>query len=149
MVFALYVGNAYFDWYYWAVSLLCLLPIFIAVIFWSIHWCCVYKHDKDAERASRARICAACYLVVLTFILLLIWNIIYIYCFYGYSEVYMGYGEPATPGDSEHDTGGNYYKMSKGEFVIEQVIETVVVSAFFIYFIVVTHGYAGTSFEMP
>ena len=148
VVIAHYSASAYFDMYYWMVCLVLLAPLIVAVVFWFQYWCCVDSKDKDSESSGRTRLVFAQYLVLASALLLFIWNLIYIYCLYGYDDVYVGYGDPAEPG-SENDTNENYYKISKMDYTIEACLEAILIVSLWGYFVCVAHNFSGTSFEMP
>lgn len=115
--------NESYDWWYVLVGVILLVPYFIGVTFFITF----FSNDTDN---SRSRLFVACQFVIISSVLLAVWNTCYILWCYKNDDVLTG-----TP-----DQG--YYRQSKKSFIVWSLFLATAIAFLYAYFICVTRSYA-------
>jgi len=119
-IFAMLLNEG-IHWWYVLVALLLLIPTILAASFLTAF----FNTDNGARRA---KLRSACILVIISFSLLAVWNIIYFQCWYK--------GENVSMGQSDFK-----YTQTKKQYVFWSVFTSLVIDGFYAYFICVVCHY--------
>ena len=99
-----------------------MIPFIIACAFF------ITFFGKETD-TSRSTLFVACQLVIVSTVLLAVWNIVYYYFFYKYQDVYTGTA----------DLG--YIKQTKKQHIVWNLFLASAISAIYAYFLCVCHRY--------
>ena len=110
--------NQYFAWYYPLVLILCLGPLFAAVIlFWMFY--------ADESKAGRGKLTLGVTLAIIAMFLHGTWDVIYIAIIYPEKYVYEGVGDA--------DVEGHYRRQTKFDYFLGTSLEKMLLLGFLIY----------------
>lgn len=119
-IFAMLLNEG-IHWWYVLVALLLLVPTILAASFLTAF----FNTDNGARRA---KLRSACILVIISYSLLAVWNIIYFQCWYKGENVEMGQAD-------------FHFKQTKKQYVFWSVLSSLVIDGFYAYFICVVCHY--------
>lgn len=114
--------NDYIHWWYVLVALLLLVPTIIAATFF------IAFFNKDTH-TTRGLVRTSCILVIISYSLLAVWNIVYFNSWYKNPDVYIGSSE----------TG--YFKQTKKQYVFYSILFAICIDGLYAYFICVNASY--------
>merc|ERR1712166_236507 len=117
-----FILSDYIHWWFVLVAVCLLIPAIIAA-------CMLVKFINSDNHSSRGNVRGAYIMVIISYSLLAIWNIIYFNAWYKNGEVLAG-GE---------QTG--YYRLSKKQYLFWSLFITCIIDAFYAYFICVIAHY--------
>ena len=117
-----FILSDYIHWWFVLVAVLLLIPAIIAA-------CLLVKFFNSDNHSSRGNVRGAYIMVIISYTLLAVWNIIYFNAWYKNGEVLAG-GE---------QTG--YYRLSKKQYLFWSIFITIIIDAFYAYFICVIAHY--------
>jgi hypothetical protein len=112
-------------WWYPTVTLVLLVPLFIAASFF-VAW------FADDTMSTRGKLMPACILVIVALVTVAIWNVVYFVWLYKKPTVYIGWGGP-----------GEYKKFQKKFYIFIVLLDTVILLVLYSYFMCVVTAYHG------
>jgi len=117
-----FILSDYIHWWFVLIAVILLVPAIIAA-------CLLVKFFNSDNHSSRGNVRGAYIMVIISYTLLAIWNIIYFNAWYKNGEVLAG-GE---------QTG--YYRLSKKQYLFWSLFITCIIDSFYAYFICVIAHY--------
>merc|ERR1711939_259556 len=121
-----FILNEYVAWYFPVVVLALLIPLVIATFFWVVWF------TKD-DVGARGKLGPACQLTIISLALSCIWTLCYFIYLYKRESVYTGYGDP--------EVFVGYHKTPKKVYIFCVLAETLVLIAFYAYFMCICERY--------